>query len=86
MSTQDPSAPEPAPQAGDGGRAGPRPSVVLCSGGPMLLRGAASVEDEQGAVHPITRPVAAVCRCGRTARAPWCDGTHGLLPDHERPR
>ena len=50
--------------------------VVLCEGGPMLVRGAESVRDEEGNVHPVTRPVVAVCRCGKSSRQPWCDGTH----------
>jgi len=61
------------------------PDVVLCPGGPMLLRGDAVVEDEDGVRHRTTRPVSAVCRCGSTARAPWCDGTHKLLPENRRP-
>lgn len=59
--------------------------VVLCPGGPMLLRGEHVVEDEEGAPHPTTRPVSAVCRCGRTGDAPWCDGTHKTLPAGLRP-
>lgn len=53
--------------------------VVLCPDGPMLLRGKAVVQDEDGVRHHTTRPVSAVCRCGRSASAPWCDGTHKLL-------
>ena len=55
--------------------------IVLCPGGPMLVRGAAVVQTEDGERHATTRPVSAVCRCGATARAPWCDGTHKLLTD-----
>jgi hypothetical protein len=42
----------------------------------MLVRGAEAVQDATGAVHPITRPVVAVCRCEKSQRLPWCDGTH----------
>jgi putative intracellular protease/amidase len=59
--------------------------VVLCPGGPMLLRGEHVVEDEHGRRHRTTRPVSALCRCGRSARAPWCDGTHKVLPAEDRP-
>jgi len=45
----------------------------------MLLRGAAHVVDEDGEQHAVVRPVVAVCRCDKSARAPWCDGTHKLL-------
>lgn len=61
------------------------PDVVLCPGGPMLLRGDHVVEDAAGARHRTSRPVSAVCRCGRTGSAPWCDGTHKSLPPHQRP-
>lgn len=53
--------------------------VRQCPRGPMLLRGATSVEDAEGRPHPVTRPVVAVCVCGKTQRDPWCDGTHKVL-------
>lgn len=53
--------------------------ITLCADGPMLVRGPAVIETEDGVQHATTRPVSAVCRCGATARAPWCDGTHQLL-------
>lgn len=52
--------------------------IVLCPGGPMLLRGEHVVLDEDGREHATTRPVSAVCRCGLSARTPWCDGSHKL--------
>lgn len=61
------------------------PDVVLCPGGPMLLRGDHTVQDAEGRTHANTRPVTAVCRCGASARAPWCDGTHKQLPERRRP-
>lgn len=51
-------------------------TVRLCPDGPALVRGADSVVDDEGVRHEVTRPVVAVCVCGRTSRAPWCDGTH----------
>ena len=50
--------------------------VRACPDGPLLVRGADTVVDEEGNTHPVTRPVVAVCVCGLTSRAPWCDGTH----------
>jgi len=64
---------------------GTRPDVVLCPGGPMLLRGHHVVTDEHGVEHETVRPVSAVCRCGKSASKPWCDGTHKLLPPKLRP-
>lgn len=56
-----------------------RPDVVRCADGPMLVRGHAVVTTEDGVEHHSVRPVSAVCRCGATSRAPWCDGAHKLL-------
>lgn len=75
MSADEPSYDDAGPTANPS----PHPTVVLCPDGPMLLRGDHVVEAEDGTRHRTTRPVSAVCRCGRTARAPWCDGTHQLL-------
>lgn len=61
------------------------PDVVVCPGGPLLLRGEHQVQDAQGVVHHTTRPVSAMCRCGRSADLPWCDGTHKVLPREARP-
>ncbi len=61
------------------------PDVVLCPGGPMLLRGDHLVEDDEGVTHRTRRPVSAVCRCGKSASKPWCDGTHKVLPPKLRP-
>ncbi len=51
-------------------------TVRLIPGGPLLVRGADTVRDEQGEEHEVTRPVVALCTCGRSARKPWCDSTH----------
>ncbi len=61
------------------------PDVVLCPGGPMLLRGDHVIRDAEGVAHRTTRPVTAVCRCSRSASMPWCDGTHKVLPEKLRP-
>ncbi len=54
-------------------------SVRLCPNGPLLVRGADVVRDEAGREHRVTRPVVAVCACGRSGRRPWCDGTHKVI-------
>ena len=56
------------------------PDVVLCPDGPVLLRGAESVQDADGKVHRVDRPVVALCRCDKSSRLPWCDGTHKVIP------
>ena len=64
-----------------------RPVTVLaCPDGPLLLRGATEVIAEDGTVHPVERPTVALCRCGRSARLPWCDSTHKLGPAKRQKR
>jgi hypothetical protein len=53
--------------------------VEMIPGGPALVRGASSIEDAGGQSHRIDRPVVAVCTCGLTQRAPWCDATHKFV-------
>ncbi|HET7358034.1 MAG TPA: CDGSH iron-sulfur domain-containing protein [Nocardioidaceae bacterium] len=54
--------------------------VTPCPGGPLLVRGAETVRDDEGNAHDVTRPVVAVCACGKSQRQPWCDGTHKVIP------
>lgn len=54
--------------------------VRVCPGGPVLVRGADVVRDEQGNEHEVTRPVVALCACGKSSRKPWCDATHKVIP------
>jgi hypothetical protein len=58
----------------------PQVSVRVCPDGPLLVRGAEVIIDEDGEEHPTTRPVVAVCACGKSGRKPWCDSTHKAIP------
>jgi CDGSH-type Zn-finger protein len=49
--------------------------------GPLLVRGEFTLVDEDGNEIPPARQTIALCRCGRTAIPPLCDGTH-VLPRH----
>lgn len=60
-------------------RPGPAPDVVVCPDGPILVRGSVLVRGPGGEEQWTTRAVSAVCRCGKSANPPWCDGTHKLL-------
>jgi len=42
------------------------------------------VVDDDGVEHPVTRPVVALCACGKSSRMPWCDSTHKSIPDDKR--
>jgi CDGSH-type Zn-finger protein/truncated hemoglobin YjbI len=54
------------------------PSIRLVRNGPYVLT---NVDSARGAVgEPIqTRPQMALCRCGRSAAKPWCDGSHATV-------
>ena len=45
--------------------------------GPYLLESDdITVVDWNGAVYPVDRRPIALCRCGLSARRPFCDGSH----------
>lgn len=48
--------------------------------GPLLVRGPLRLIDEEGREVLTRRRVNALCRCGRSAVQPFCDGTHKIVP------
>ena len=54
--------------------------VRVCPEGPILVKGAAKVVDECGAEHVPTRPVVAICGCGKSSRKPSRYSTHKSVP------
>jgi CDGSH-type Zn-finger protein len=58
--------------------------LMPISDGPLLIRGATRLIDDQGTEHEVQRPVIAICRCGASTRAPWCDGLHKLIKARDR--
>jgi CDGSH iron-sulfur domain-containing protein 3 len=46
--------------------------------GPLLVEGPVTVFDASGAEFPIdkSKPAMALCRCGASAKKPFCDGSH----------
>lgn len=58
----------------------PRDAVTITpyTDGPLIVRGAAQLIDENGRPIPRNRRTVALCRCGASAIKPWCDGTHKL--------
>ena len=55
---------------------GPEVTITVCPDGPLLVRGPAELLDGDGVVLPRHRTTVALCRCGRSSIAPYCDGTH----------
>ncbi|GAA0744532.1 CDGSH iron-sulfur domain-containing protein [Dactylosporangium roseum] len=51
-------------------------SVTTCEDGPLLVRGSFTLLTQDGEVIDPGRRTVALCRCGRSATKPFCDGTH----------
>jgi CDGSH-type Zn-finger protein len=54
--------------------------VRVTPDGPLLVRGRLRLVDEQGREVCTRRRINALCRCGRSAVQPFCDGTHKIVP------
>lgn len=74
------------------GKAGDRPVTAECPDyaehpavvtpypdGPLLLRGDFAIVTVDGDMIPAGRRTVALCRCGHSARKPFCDGSHALI-------
>jgi CDGSH-type Zn-finger protein len=44
--------------------------------GPLLVRGAFTLTDQDGNEIEVRNRTIALCRCGRSRRKPFCDGMH----------
>lgn len=53
----------------------PCATVTVYPEGPLVLRGGFEVRQVDGTVVATSR-VVALCRCGRSALKPFCDGSH----------
>ena len=59
---------------------GKRPTQITpYRNGPYLVRGPFAIVDQDGSEIEVTRPVVALCRCGRSQIRPFCDGTHKAI-------
>ena len=47
--------------------------------GPLLVRGPFRLTDQDGNEIAAGRETIALCRCGKSRRRPFCDGTHRLI-------
>jgi CDGSH-type Zn-finger protein len=56
--------------------------------GPLLVEGAVTVFDADGKEFPIdkAKPAIALCRCGHSAKKPFCDGSHKTSGFHAAER
>ncbi|MEU9674702.1 MULTISPECIES: CDGSH iron-sulfur domain-containing protein [Streptomyces] len=69
----------------------PAATVTVYPDGPLLLRGDAEIRLPSGEVLAGPGRTVALCRCGRSALPPFCDGSHkaggfrGPLPTPQSP-
>ncbi|HEX8628124.1 MAG TPA: CDGSH iron-sulfur domain-containing protein [Catenuloplanes sp.] len=57
----------------------PAVTVVPYEDGPLLLRGDFALMTPEGEVIDPGRATVALCRCGKSAIKPFCDGTHKAI-------
>ncbi|WP_344978399.1 CDGSH iron-sulfur domain-containing protein [Streptosporangium fragile] len=50
--------------------------MTTCEDGPLLLRGSFALLTQDGQAIDPGRATVALCRCGRSATRPFCDGSH----------
>ena len=73
-------------------RTSPGATITPYRDGPLIVRGDFRLVDQDGADIDPGRRTVALCRCGKSAIKPFCDGTHkraGFLaasaPANQRP-
>jgi CDGSH-type Zn-finger protein len=50
--------------------------VTVYEDGPLIVRGRFAITAQDGQPIPAGRRTVALCRCGRSAIKPFCDGSH----------
>ena len=54
-------------------------TVTPYRNGPYLVRGPVRLLDQDGNEIEVRRNTIALCRCGKSRKRPFCDGTHKLI-------
>ncbi|GEK21108.1 CDGSH iron-sulfur domain-containing protein [Cellulomonas xylanilytica] len=54
-------------------------TIEACPNGPLLVRGDVELVDADGTPIEKHRRTVALCRCGSSAIAPFCDGSHKAI-------
>lgn len=53
--------------------------IKATENGPYLVTGPVRLLDADGNEYRVERATIALCRCGGSARKPFCDGTHSRI-------
>jgi CDGSH-type Zn-finger protein len=56
-----------------------RTKITALDNGPYLVKGPILLLDAEGNEFRAERATVALCRCGRSANKPFCDGTHSKI-------
>lgn len=54
-------------------------TIIPYEDGPLVVRGDFELRTPDGAAIDPGRGTVALCRCGKSAIKPFCDGTHRLV-------
>jgi CDGSH-type Zn-finger protein len=54
-----------------------QPTITPYADGPLIVRGSFRLTTPDGTMIDPGRRTVALCRCGRSGRKPFCDGSHG---------
>jgi CDGSH-type Zn-finger protein len=60
-------------------------TITVRDNGPYLIRGGVTMTDADGKQFE-TQDVVALCRCGQSAKKPFCDATHKACGFESAPR
>ncbi len=63
-------------------------TIRVKKSGPYVVTGTVVLTDADGNSYPVTGDVIALCRCGHSAKKPFCDGSHssaGFSADEPAP-
>lgn len=56
-----------------------RTRITALDNGPYLVKGPVLLLDAEGNEFRTERATVALCRCGRSATKPFCDGSHSKI-------
>ena len=51
-------------------------TIKVNENGPYVISGSFTLVDKEGAPFTLDKETIALCRCGRSANKPFCDGEH----------
>lgn len=61
------------------GEPAPLPRVTFIKNGPIRIRGTVELRDHRNAPIESGNGIVLLCRCGHSAKKPFCDGSHARV-------